>query len=62
MLALGLLHAQDSESLKAKINLIQDDIFVKIDAVVENTDHLYNKKLNYYLLILKKKGFFKKLC
>lgn len=56
MLALGSLHAQDSESLKAKINLIQDDIFVKIDAVVENTDHLYNKKLNYYLLILKKKG------
>ena len=38
--------AQETEKLTAKINLFQKDIFVMIDAVVENDDHIYKNKLN----------------
>jgi len=46
--------AQETEKLTAKINLFQKDIFVMIDAVVENSSHIYKNKLNYHLLSLKK--------
>ncbi len=48
------ISAQEKKSIKAKINLFRKDIFVKIDAMVENNDHIYNHKLNYLLLTLKK--------
>lgn len=51
---LCLLHAQETESVRAKINLFQKDIFVQIDAVVENGAHIYEQKLNYQLLLLRR--------
>ena len=46
--------AQESENIKAKINLFQKDIFIMIDAVVVNNNHIYKNKLSYHLLSLKK--------
>jgi len=48
--------SQEAVNLRAKINLFQKDIFVLIDAVVENKDHIYKNELNYHLLSLKRKG------
>jgi len=50
----SFVSAQETEKTQAKINLFQKDIFVMIDAVVENNDHIYKNKLNYHLLSLKK--------
>lgn len=46
--------AQETENINAKINLFQKDIFVMIDAVVENSDHIYKNQLSYHLLSLKR--------
>jgi Curli assembly protein CsgE len=45
---------QETENISAKINLFQNDVFVRIDAVVENSDHIYKNELNYQLLSLKR--------
>jgi len=52
----NFLSSQESKNITAKINLFQKDIFVMIDAVVDNTDHIYKNKLNYHLLSLKKEA------
>ncbi len=54
ILTLNFVSAQETKKIQAKINLFQKDIFVKIDAVVENNDHIYENELNYHLLSLKK--------
>lgn len=43
---------KEAQDVKAKINLFQSDIFVQIDAVVENGAHIYEEKLSYQLLML----------
>jgi len=48
--------AQETENINTKINIFQKDIFVTIDAVVENNDHIYKNKLNYHLLSLTRDG------
>ena len=53
-LSFHIVYAQETKRIQAKINLFQKDIFVKIDAVVENNDQLYENELNYHLLTLKK--------
>ena len=50
----NFVSAQETEVINVKINLFQKDIFVMLDAVVENSDHIYKNKLNYHLLSLKK--------
>jgi len=50
----NFLSAQETKKITTKINLFQKDIFVMIDAVVENGDHIYKNKLRYHLLTLKK--------
>jgi len=50
----NFVSAQETENITAKINLFQKDIFVMIDAIVENSNHIYKNKLNYHLLSLKK--------
>ena len=50
----SFVSAQETKRIHAKINLFQKDIFVKIDAVIQNNDHIYKDKLNYHLLSLKK--------
>ena len=56
ILQFQFVSAQKTENITAKINLFQKDIFVMIDAVVDNTDHIYKNKLNYHLLSLKKEA------
>lgn len=51
---LHLVSAQEANKIQAKINFIQKDVFIRIDAVVENGDRVYNNELNYHLLTLKK--------
>ena len=55
-LGIGSLHAQKSENIKAKINLSQSDVFVTIDVVAENEGLIFENKLNYHLLTLKRGG------
>jgi len=50
------VQAQESEALRARLNVVREDIFVLIEAVVENNAFLYNDKLNYHLLSLKKQA------
>ncbi len=50
----NFVSAQETEKIQAKINLFQKDIFVMIDAVVENSDHIYKNQLKYHLLSLRK--------
>lgn len=50
--SLNSLYSQNTKDISAKINLLRKDIFVKIDALVENNEHIYNHKLNYLLLTL----------
>jgi len=56
ILSFSFISAQEVENLKAKLNLSQYDIFVMIDAVVENNDRIYKNELNYHLLSLKREG------
>lgn len=51
---MGAQEEREILDVKAKINLFQKDIFVQIDAIVENGNHIYEEKLNYHLLILKR--------
>lgn len=51
-----LISAQDSASITAKINLTREDVFVQIDAHVDNNEYIFKNKLNYHLLSLKRKG------
>lgn len=44
--------AQENETANAKILVFQNDIFVKVDAIIENTDLIYDDELNYLLVIL----------
>ena len=53
---LGIVNAQETQNIKAKINLFQKDIFAQIDATIENGNHIYKNKLNYHLLTLKKEA------
>ena len=48
--------SQETKNLKAKLNIDQIDIFVMIDAIVENNDHIYKNELTYHLLTLKREG------
>lgn len=50
----NFVSSQETESIIAKVNLFQKDIFVMIDAVVDNNGHIYKSELNYHLLTLKK--------
>ena len=43
---------KEAQKVTAKINLFQSDIFVEIDAVVENGARIYEEKLSYYLVLL----------
>lgn len=52
LLPLQIVTAQNH--VEAKINLFQKDIYAKIDAVVQNNNHIYKHELNYTLLSLKK--------
>lgn len=45
---------KEAQNIKAKINLFQSDIFVQIDAVVENGARIYQEKLSYQLLLLQR--------
>lgn len=51
-----VINSQNIENIKAEINLFRKDIFVMIDAVVENNDHIYKDALSYHLLTLKRVG------
>ena len=53
----NFLSSQETKNITAKINLFQKDIFVMIDAVVENSDHIYKNQLKYHLLTLKKEAY-----
>ena len=54
ILSSNFVSGQETRKIQAKINLFQKDIFVIIDAVIENNDYIYKNKLNYHLLSLKK--------
>ena len=56
VISFHFVSAQETENIQAKINLFQKDIFVMIDAVVQNNNHIYKNKLNYHLLSLKKEA------
>jgi len=56
LFSLGTLYSQEAPKLRANINIYRHDIYVNIEAVVENNDHIFNNKLNYILLSLKRKG------
>jgi hypothetical protein len=45
---------KEARDVIAKINLFQSDIFVQIDAVVQNTAAIYEENLEYQLLLLKR--------
>ena len=51
-LSIAAQEGKEARDVKAKINLFQSDIFVQIDAVVENGAHIYEEKLSYQLLLL----------
>lgn len=50
------LKSQSKEGMIAKIILDRNDIFVQVNAVVENNEHIYKNELTYQLLILKREG------
>lgn len=50
------VQAQEQEALQARLNVVREDIFVLIEALVENNAYIYNDKLNYHLLTLKKQS------
>ena len=52
----NFVFAQETKNITTKINLFQKDIFIMVDAVVENNDHIYKNKLKYHLLTLKKQA------
>lgn len=56
LLPLWSLNGQTKETMTAKIILERNDIFVNVNAVVENNDHIYKNELTYQLLILKREG------
>ncbi|MFD1314193.1 CsgE family curli-type amyloid fiber assembly protein [Namhaeicola litoreus] len=53
-MSIGLTYAQDDQLLQARLNISREDIFVNIEGIVENNSHVYNNKLSYHLLTLKK--------
>ena len=53
-ISVGMSYAQEDKLVQARLNISREDIFVNIEGIVENNSHVFNNKLTYQLLTLKK--------